>query len=415
MAIRTVYPKPWQPPRFQAPSSSSAGGSIGAVGSGDVGDGGGPPRVGFIHIFPEPLGAHDIGTPVTLTAVRTNGTAPITWSWYGPPGTSAPISSTSNILSWTVGANDGGTYVAVASSPGAPDTPQQGAVVIQINAAPPGADIGLVTVTGEIVPPAPPVIADPDVIAYIAAVEAADGDALEDAVKTAINGFVIALKATTGWAAFNTFLPIVGARTIAGAMVPLKGSAPIAQNFVAGDYSRKTGIKGDGISKAGSIPMGVATDSNHMAAHFTGFAFNDMYPLGFRFVRTPPNDDFNTLIQFFQAGNMILFYNWSSESINANPIVTAQGFLGSASNSATAIERWHQSVDVWVPSSLLPPAQAPATMRCGIMARWQEGNLHDGFGAGTMNCVSTGAYYNQPMQVRAAINNYLAALAIAIP
>jgi hypothetical protein len=42
---------------------------------------------------------------------------------------------------------------------------------------------------------------------------------------------------------------MAGARTLAGALVPLVGPAPTNFNFVAGDYNRKTGLKGDGVSR----------------------------------------------------------------------------------------------------------------------------------------------------------------------
>jgi hypothetical protein len=42
---------------------------------------------------------------------------------------------------------------------------------------------------------------------------------------------------------------MAGARTLAGALVPLVGTAPTNFNFVAGDYNRKTGLVGDGTSK----------------------------------------------------------------------------------------------------------------------------------------------------------------------
>jgi hypothetical protein len=41
----------------------------------------------------------------------------------------------------------------------------------------------------------------------------------------------------------------MGARTLAGALVPLRGAAPTNFNFVAGDYNRTLGLKGNGTSK----------------------------------------------------------------------------------------------------------------------------------------------------------------------
>jgi hypothetical protein len=92
-------------------------------------------------------------------------------------------------------------------------------------------------------------ITDPDAQAYITAVETADGQALETAVRDAINAFVIGCKADGIWPAIKACCIMAGARTLAGALVPLVGPAPTNFNFVAGDYNRKTGLLGDGITK----------------------------------------------------------------------------------------------------------------------------------------------------------------------
>jgi hypothetical protein len=41
----------------------------------------------------------------------------------------------------------------------------------------------------------------------------------------------------------------MGARTLSGALTPLVGTAPTNNNFVAGDYNRKTGLVGNGSTK----------------------------------------------------------------------------------------------------------------------------------------------------------------------
>jgi hypothetical protein len=83
---------------------------------------------------------------------------------------------------------------------------------------------------------------DADAAAYIAAVEAADGQALEAPVKTAITTFIVNVKAQGGWDAIKSSCILSGARTLAGALTPLKGTAPTNVNFVSGDYSRRNGI-----------------------------------------------------------------------------------------------------------------------------------------------------------------------------
>jgi hypothetical protein len=94
---------------------------------------------------------------------------------------------------------------------------------VQVWPAAGGPTIGMVTITGIIVPPEPPAF-DPDAAAYIAAVEAADGQALEEGVKQAMNTLVATLKSQVGlWDNIEIFAPLAGPRTLAGCMVPLKG------------------------------------------------------------------------------------------------------------------------------------------------------------------------------------------------
>jgi hypothetical protein len=90
---------------------------------------------------------------------------------------------------------------------------------------------------------------DPDALAYLTAVEAADGQALENSVKIAINTFVVGCKADGIWDAIVTSCIMAGARTVAGAIIPLKGNAPTNNNFVSGDYSRKLGLLGNNSNK----------------------------------------------------------------------------------------------------------------------------------------------------------------------
>jgi hypothetical protein len=96
---------------------------------------------------------------------------------------------------------------------------------------------------------------DPDVLAYIAAVQAADETAspgigaLEIATVKAIDDFVTGCKSDGIWAAIKASCILAGARTLTGALVPLVGAAPTNNNFVSGDYNRKTGLVGNGSTK----------------------------------------------------------------------------------------------------------------------------------------------------------------------
>lgn len=92
---------------------------------------------------------------------------------------------------------------------------------------------------------------DADAKAYLDAVEAADTQALEAAVRKAVDDFVKGLKADGIWSAIKASCILAGARTLTGALTPLVGSAPtnVGGNFVSGDYDREDGLIGDGSTK----------------------------------------------------------------------------------------------------------------------------------------------------------------------
>lgn len=92
-------------------------------------------------------------------------------------------------------------------------------------------------------------VSDADAQTYLRAVETADGQPLEPAVAHAVNEFVLGCKADGIWSAIKASCILAGARTLAGALVPLVGTAPTNNNFVTGDYNRKTGLVGDASTK----------------------------------------------------------------------------------------------------------------------------------------------------------------------
>lgn len=77
----------------------------------------------------------------------------------------------------------------------------------------------------------------PQTLAYIAAVEAADGQQLENEVLRAMVEFAN-YRIPLGGAA----VAMIGARTLAGALIPIVGPAPTNFNFVSADYNRRTGL-----------------------------------------------------------------------------------------------------------------------------------------------------------------------------
>ena len=115
-------------------------------------------------------------------------------------------------------------------------------------------------------------VSDADAQTYLRAVETADGQALEQGVQQAVNQFVIGCKADGIWTAIKASCILAGARTLAGALVPLVGTAPTNVSFVSGDYNRKTGLVGDGSTKylnSNRAPIADPQNSSHQSAYTT--------------------------------------------------------------------------------------------------------------------------------------------------
>ena len=89
---------------------------------------------------------------------------------------------------------------------------------------------------------------DPDALAWRTAVIAA-GSSVDGGVVTAVSRFVKGCKNDGIWAAMKSVVLLAGADTLAGALAPLKGTAPTSYNFVSGDYSKTSGLVGDGSTK----------------------------------------------------------------------------------------------------------------------------------------------------------------------
>ena len=124
---------------------------------------------------------------------------------------------------------------------------------------------------------------DADATDYLAAVQAADGQVLEPAVRLAVNSFVKGCKADGIWTAIKASCILAGARTLAGALVPLVGAAPTNFNFVSGDYNRKTGLVGDGSTKyldSNRYANAELQNSRHLAVYATQAMSNNGIYIG---------------------------------------------------------------------------------------------------------------------------------------
>lgn len=89
---------------------------------------------------------------------------------------------------------------------------------------------------------------DTDAQAWFDAVVAA-GSSISDANKAAVSTFVVGCKADGVWSPIGQAFLLCAADDLTGALVPLKGPAPTNRNFVSGDYSRTTGLVGNGSTK----------------------------------------------------------------------------------------------------------------------------------------------------------------------
>jgi hypothetical protein len=96
---------------------------------------------------------------------------------------------------------------------------------------------------------------------------------LELDVIKAYDAFILGCKHDGIWDAIKASCILAGARTLSGALVPLKGSAPTNNGpFVAADYNRKTGLKGNGSTKYLDSNRSNAADprnSNHNSVYRT--------------------------------------------------------------------------------------------------------------------------------------------------
>ena len=160
---------------------------------------------------------------------------------------------------------------------------------------------------------------DPDAAAYIAAVETADGQSLEEATKRAIDNFVLGCKEDGIWSAIKASCILAGARTLAGCLVPLAGTAPTNFNFVAGDYNRKTGLKGDGSTKYLNSNRAANADpqnSFHASAYVSSVQINPVGKAILGAINTTPS--VNRFLQLAVDDQQDIAANRSLNSLPSN-------------------------------------------------------------------------------------------------
>jgi len=172
-------------------------------------------------------------------------------------------------------------------------------------------------------------VTDPDAQTYLAAVEAADGQAIEGDVALAINDFVVGCKLDGIWDAIKASCILAGARTLNGALVPLVGAAPTNNNFVSGDYNRETGLVGDGSTKyldSNRADNDDPTDSLHQCVYAT-----QLPTIGAAFMGAGGATTGTQQSNFFTTGAR----NRTSNTVSFSAVV---GLIGSNRSSSDTVD-----------------------------------------------------------------------------
>lgn len=188
--------------------------------------------------------------------------------------------------------------------------------------------------------PDPNYIGDPDALTYLTAVEVADGQVLEPAVKSHIQTFILDCKADGIWEAIKSSCIYAGARTVAGALVTLKGASTTNVGFTQDDYNRVTGLKGNGSSKYVNTNRNHATEpinDHHLSVYVTdlGTSATSKAFIGVGNFQ----DNGSSLIEHAANGNPVQTNFHSQQNTpngtNATTRTPTTGFLGLSRNNSS--------------------------------------------------------------------------------
>jgi hypothetical protein len=177
---------------------------------------------------------------------------------------------------------------------------------------------------------------DADVVAYVLAVEAADGQRLEDAVISAYDSFITGCKSDGIWTALKASCILAGARTLSGALVPLVGTAPTNANFVSGDYNRETGLKGNASTKrlnANRLDNVDPQNSKHISVYQTESEIRNLTGSIAKTAISAPSATTSSELLTFNNGRR---FRLNSSAAIATDIVSSLYFWGASRSGASA-------------------------------------------------------------------------------
>jgi hypothetical protein len=194
---------------------------------------------------------------------------------------------------------------------------------------------------------------DPDVVNYIEAVEAADGEPLEQEVVTALEAFILGCKVDGIWSAIKTGCVLAGARTIAGAITPISGTAIPSYTDTSSfsvDYNRKTGLYRQGTNSQWfytNYSNTILSNSNrHIALYITSaptLPAAGGNPRLLLYAGIPYNGSTGIGV----SGNTGNYFTSLSGAQAATGVAASQlGFLGTTRNDATNLTFRANSLDV---------------------------------------------------------------------
>jgi hypothetical protein len=210
---------------------------------------------------------------------------------------------------------------------------------------------------------------DADALAYLRAVETADGQRLEAEVRLAVERFIVGCKADGIWTAIKASCILAGARTLSGALVPLVGTAPTNSNFVSGDYNRKTGLAGNASNKylnSNRNNNADPQDNVHAALYVStpdtgGSSTARAYLSGANAVS--PNFSYLSLLRYNSAGGLtgMAAYVRSQDFVSIGDLNTS-GFLGVYRSGSTTFNSRAGTVDIATSSTSRTPGAFPVAI-----------------------------------------------------
>ena len=207
---------------------------------------------------------------------------------------------------------------------------------------------------------------DADAAAYITAVETADGQTLEEKTKIAIDNFVLGCKADGIWTAIKASCILAGARTLAGALVPLVGAAPTNNGFIGigTDYVRKTGLVGNAGSKyllSNRFENSDPQNNFHMSTYVTQADTN--YALTTRILIGTGNANFSCFSHILTSSNGVFARVRTDAAVTiGGTFASMLGFIG-ASRSAVNSYGLRRG-NTTLPAS--DPSSAPSVNNIGV-------------------------------------------------